>query len=121
MRLIDADALARHLSDWAFAEAPNERDSDTIKKFREIAYRTIGACMKAVENAPTISQWIPVSERLPDGKDDSYLVTRTDGKYTWVEEGDFVIDEFFFLGDEYRFDTRKIEDIAWMPLPEPMR
>ena len=68
------------------------------------------------------NKWIPVSERLPDGKDDSYLVTRTDGKYTWVEEGDFVIDEFFFIGDEYRFDTkRKIENIAWKPLPEPYK
>lgn len=68
------------------------------------------------------SQWIPVSERLPDGKDDTYLVTRTDGKYTWVEEGDFVIDEFIFIGDEYRFNTkRKIKDVAWMPLPEPYK
>lgn len=115
MRLIDADALMRSIDiNWGC----NKCKAQCVDEWG-VCSCVVHQLKEIVTTTPTISQWIPVSERLPGGKDDSYLVTRTDGKYTWVEEGDFVIDSFYFIGDEYRFDLkRKIENIAWMPLPE---
>lgn len=53
MRLIDADKLFLHLNDWAFAEAPTDLDVGEVKFEREVIYKTIKDCMRAVDDQPT--------------------------------------------------------------------
>ena len=54
-----------------------------------------------------MSEWIPVSERLPD-KDGDYLVTTV--------KGNVDIAEYYARGLKSKPQVR-----AWMPLPEPYK
>lgn len=75
--------------------------------------------IKAINSlAPAESEWIPVSEALPE-KHQRVLVTirRSDGEYR-VRSGNYS-DEYFWIdnGDHWKCN----EALAWMPLPEPYR
>lgn len=59
---------------------------------------------------PTIPQWIPVSERLPENED-YYLVTDDAGGMRTVEIS------FFVPECESPWDYVNVT--AWMPLPKP--
>lgn len=70
-----------------------------------------------IKNEPTISQWIPVSERLPD---DGELVLLT------FEGSEKVDMETAIYDVKYGFSTSDMFGlgygiIAWMPLPEPYK
>lgn len=65
-----------------------------------------------------MSEWIPVSERLPEKKG-WYIVTKECGKYHFI-------DDAYFDGDnwlEQRLEWHKLvyayDIIAWMPRPQP--
>lgn len=99
MRIIDADAFKKDL------ENQMELLFDT-----EIA--------ELVDKQPTISQWIPVSERLPNINDSYVIATCKDNivrrlfyshdtKDWWCEEIDYY----------YPIDFV----VAWMPWPEPYK
>ena len=67
----------------------------------------------AVKEMPSAHpQWIPVSERLPDKKQD-VLVTISDGFNPFVDTDLWDGDRFFFYGNH------RVE--AWQPLPEPYK
>ncbi len=52
-KYIDADALIKHLSDYALAESPNDTDSMKDRLIHETAYSAINECINAVEEMPT--------------------------------------------------------------------
>ncbi len=55
MRLIDADALIRSLSDWQFSEAPvYERMTGEEWNNARLIYETIDKVIKGIESQPTI-------------------------------------------------------------------
>lgn len=58
-RLIDAERLHSHLTDWAYAIAPDERDYDKEMHHKQIVYSTIMDAVYAVEQAPTVDA-VPV-------------------------------------------------------------
>lgn len=109
MRLIDADALRTHLTTMG-AEI-TRADMNEINKAR---LNVISDVKFILKNQPTISQWIPVSERLP--KVDEYaLISLSYGNVEWgwiTATGRWVM-EHFTLDDG--------EVLAWMPLPEPYK
>ena len=75
MRLIDADALIKRLRKARLIFDKNEARFESLG---------IGYAIEIIEQeTPTISQWIPCSEKLPS-KSDYYLVTDKDYKVTWV-------------------------------------
>ena len=103
MRLIDADALWMdiiHSMDYC----------DDFLSF--------------VDAAPTVPQWIPVTERLPE-EDGEYITTVEDGEGMFVTSNDWRRDwkEWGFLSyyneSEDPAWRRVTNVVAWMPLPEP--
>lgn len=95
VRLIESDSDAY----------PEVWNHDYERGFTDAIIRVIGL--------PSVNQWIPCSERLPD-KDGIYLVThRKFGKLevTWN----------IFYGGEHASWLWNDEIIAWMPLPEPYK
>ena len=64
-----------------------------------------------------MSQWIPVSERLPDG-DDEVLVY--DPVREAVETAEYLAEHRSWLASAWEYDGRSyIFPTHWMPLPEP--
>lgn len=108
MRTIDADVLIQAID--PMYKAKKDIVADTFAE----------GCMqfeKLIKQQPTIPQWIPVSERLPNSKK-MVLVSLKTGLGEWVET-DF-IDPF---GTIYEPWSRhwSCDVIAWMPLPEPYK
>lgn len=68
-----------------------------------------------IMSAPSVNQWIPCSERLPE---DGTWNIFTDGKRISIERYKFDIVSHFWPEPRW-FD---LEDaVAWMPLPEPWK
>ena len=70
-----------------------------------------------VANGVTVQKWIPVTERLPDGR--SFLVTDTDG---YVGEAYLREGKIYWMCDNYDdfwADVHTVDVTHWMPLPEP--
>lgn len=103
MRLIDIDAL-----DWEEVEARHGKRNEVVVD-----------CEILIELAPTVNQWIPCSERLPEtcGK---YLVTRK-WKDNSGEEHITVIISWYKKYDVIGLDWSDFDVIAWQRLPEPCR
>lgn len=104
MRLIDADALVEKLKKL-YAMAFAEGDSVYHSAYRSLA--------KIVEDAPTIGEWTPVSERLPECSMDVFCYSdlgQMTGYYIPSTKQWFVIRPFI--------DDIEINVLAWMPLPK---
>lgn len=106
MRLIDVDVLAKELgiTDFDCAKCGWNGKYGWCKRGMNFS----DACF-AIENAPTISQWIAVTERLPEYGLKVVTVDK-DGEY----EINYIIDE-----EDGEWNWEK--PIVWMPLPEPWR
>ena len=118
MRLIDAVALIRSIDiNWGCDEC----NSQCVDKWG-VCSCLVHQLKEIVMTAPTISleekqatsnitsNWIPVSERLPDvGK--LVLIYKTSGRIDF----DYVDDDnsWYFAFDNWV--------LAWMPLPEPYK
>ncbi len=91
MRPIDADALKTRINTVFFSE--------------------IG---QIIDDAPTVTEWTPVSERLPS-ESGWYFVT--------VQGVERVSDMVWYYHESHEWngvsDTQKV--LAWMPLPEPYK
>ena len=134
MRLIDADALKASLG-----ESP-ENWMDTPEEIQ--AVNDFYSFQDLIDAQPTVNQWIPCSERLPDDLEEVNV--------TWVNHNpvtyyDFTKDKPFtatavyyrkkwhwyssvcadilaeYGGNEVDEIDDAIEIIAWMPLPEPYK
>ena len=99
MRLIDADALIESIKaqagmlNWMLPEA--DEITDVLSK----------GFIEQVNKMPTVPQWIPCSERLPEK--DGYYLTTTCYRQVYAD-----------YWNEDHFDRTEAV-IAWMPLPEP--
>ena len=100
MRLIDADALIKVIEDNYYYE--HEPRTYT----------------REIEDAPTVNQWIPVTEKLPEDMEQyrgrkaiNVLICTSKG---YVSSCNRQFDNF-----HKRWHWGRIKDVtAWMPLPE---
>lgn len=101
-RLIDADAMRQE----RLENGENEYIYDT------------NAVLDSIDSQPTVNQWIPVTERLPETNATVGIFTKSRSIYlgvytvrhgTWREEGFIVAPGFM-----------RISNVThWMPMPEP--
>lgn len=95
MRLIDADVLKEKINTAFFSE--------------------IG---KIIDDTPTVNEWVPVSERLPE-ENGKYIASLEDSVYP---QASFFNGKWFMRSlNGIAREFGEYEVIAWMPLPEPYR
>lgn len=103
MRLIDADAITYEL--WT-TEVDSNRDNYRYFQNRYMVDR------RDIESMPTVEQWIPCSERLPE-INKVVLITNEQGNVSYGQfRGTY--------GDYWHWRKNTLAKVtAWMPLPEP--
>lgn len=112
MRLIDADALKKVFE--------NIHDND-CKTLTEMVF--FDGVIAILDTQPTINEWIPCSERLPEDLNDKnidcFLVT--DGFLIWMAYYNSEIGWQFAECTNSRNKIDWTEIIAWQPLPQPYK
>ena len=66
MRLIDADKLILSLNDDYLANCPTWNETLAAQEYRESVCEGLEIAMKTVEEAPTVSGWVSVKDRMPE-------------------------------------------------------
>lgn len=120
MKIIDGDALLETIRNNCYTL--NTRDSAIVGygMFLE-------GIQQAIVEQPTVNQWIPVSERLPEESDGKVLVT-----YKWLNyDNDIGVGVGFYwdrTGEWHNIYSpmegnlvKGFKIIAWQPLPEPFK
>lgn len=144
-RLIDADALMEEIKSLSVAvTGAGSEMKEAMKHCRESVVRVI-------EEQPTVGEWIPVEERLPEGETAVLATVRHRrwicdydlGESEWYEHPEYYeVCTVYRDGDEYhKMDDSDYDNIsyipvadqeediaypieevvAWMPLPEPYK
>ena len=109
-RLIDADAMKESVQkQLEITELIIGRD----EVGKQIIEAMRSGFLQEIDNAPTVNQWIPVTERLP-GEDGMYIVCGHNA--VWV--ANFVT---IVCVKGWSNDVRNPVIEAWMPLPEPYK
>lgn len=112
MRLIDADKLCEDLLNrWSIADT---RKEELIRQIMADIVTPI------VVSQPTINNWIPCSERLPE--DEQFVLTTyktTDRIHVCQYHEDGSRNQWYSLNDMCRAHNNVV--LAWMPLPEPYK
>lgn len=118
MRLIDADVLKEMIP---------TTDVDFFENCRNCSLLYKEQVLELIDMTPTIDQWIPCSERLPEPNRhdalnvDVYYLAQT-------EFGDMIVASYNESHEgtkwwEQIYSYRIFDDeiVAWMPLPEPYK
>ena len=122
MRMIDADKFEDELGKLGFA-MPTSKDTEAKRAIVELIQGAVNAAMnvyEALDNQPTVNEWIPCSERLPLGEGE--LIS--DEVLICLESGYQRVATYHKKSEEWHdcYDTWISEKVvAWMPLPEPYK
>ena len=112
MRLIDSDRLkSRMLEHYSYSWQLQEE----IKDF--------------FDNTPSVNQWIPVSERLPEEDDYRPCYGHDDGVVWWANDMGIIGLGWYYNStgqwayyDEITHSEQSVGKVlAWMPLPDPWK
>ena len=118
-RLIDANELKEFMNRpfweaWEYKAICNLiNESPTVDAYTPEQVKGLVDLNKKLSEERPQSEWIPVSERLPEGGNQCYLVT--------VDYGNGLICacQRFFFNSEIGWNDDCV--IAWQPLPEPYK
>lgn len=108
---IAIEALEREV-DLEQAVVNIKMSDEEIKQFKQMLQEHTfieGASFKDSQ-----SNWIPVSERLPNESNGSILITTREGKVTMGKHSEYSGN--WYIGDMAKLANRP--PVAWMPLPE---
>lgn len=119
MRLIDCDALKK---DWSMADHCEDCPQKVIACQYDQVFTRMDVC-QMLDDAPTVSGWVSVKDRLPKSMGNKVLV--------WLEHEDYVGyigyghyekhkggEAWYDLEHNEQFAKRGYSVTHWMPLPE---
>lgn len=116
-RLIDADALKEKINKKIEAielaiifKDKNEKVEATLDEIHSFWCNAVDI----IEAQPTASQWIPVSERLPEDEERKLVTAQ-------AKTGRKSINIAWFDGKTWHGNGSMPEVTAWQPLPEPYK
>jgi hypothetical protein len=103
MRLIDADKLKEELDCWArVVKKPNLYSRDDA--------------IYIIESQPTVNQWIPVSERLPECEEEVWIQTEKGTVTTAMyEDGTMEEDDSVWNWNDIDYNYDDENDIRYIP------
>lgn len=111
MRLIDADAFDKCLLG---------AEIEATKSQKYVFCSAINTIRGNLANFPTVNQWIPVSERLPEECTRILDVIRIPRRKPMVRSG-YYSNGLFQNDNGDVWNADDMEVVAWMPLPEPWK
>lgn len=109
-RVIDASEVLGTLAD-IMRELPTPKDH-----YDNGYYSGLDRAFELIEQAPTVGQWIPVSEQLPEGREDVLVVA------FWHEKWNVLMGWYAPAGAVWHIGSMEETSFPvshWMPLPEP--
>lgn len=80
--------------------------------------------ISGIKKLPSVQQWIPCSERLPEDSDYHDFWETPDGAVMWCKKtGEIGVGWYYASTKNWSdlWDNGVRDVIAWMPLPEPWR
>lgn len=120
MRLIDADALLESLGEGPMSWTDTPEEIQALDDWREF--------VSAINDAPTVGEWISVEDRLPDDGEKLSI----EAKWVLVWLGVEPFQTYFPLPAKYNWFSKtwtvvglsddmnkRVKITHWMPLPEP--
>ena len=93
---------------------------EIMKDLNDITEELDEKIFSEVVAKPTISEWIPVTERLPEGRTEVIVSCHNDSgdrSYDYTSYGWITTDREYWIVDNEQNDYV----IAWQPLPEPYK
>ena len=111
MKLIDADRLCEDLLNrWNIADT---------KLIRQVMADIV---TPIVVSQPTVNQWIPVSERLPEDKQVVFVQDTNGTMWIWKYFSENLEYKGPYQWEDENGEWQLIDEVvAWMPLPEPYK
>ena len=130
MRLIDADELIELLEEeqdgavrWLESTYKYgiEKDYDKAEISERVISNLKDKIMDIIKEQPTVNEWIPCSERLPENDEDMLVQIGNETCEQYVAYYDKKKGCWFTKDYTYEFGCGRCGVVAWMPLPEPYK
>lgn len=113
MRLIDGDRFRKEMDDYF----PFDKLTQSRHDFWDICKSQM---LMILNKQPTVNQWIPITEKLPD-LDKYVLATTSWGTITIAERWKDTKGEEKWFVSEGECNAERDDIVAWKPLPEPYK
>ena len=77
--------------------------------------------LETIKEQPKVGEWIPVEERLPEEPEQNPELDDRPMELYLVDNGEGSPFRAFWNGKYFHDGWRRLDVLAWMPLPEPFK
>ena len=94
---------------------------DDLSYFACGAKRGLVQAISIIKHQPKVGEWIPVEERLPEEPEQNPKLDDRPMELYLVDNGEGSPFRAFWNGKYFHDGWRRLDVLAWMPLPEPFK